>query len=143
MTPVMVLSDGYLANGAEPWRIPEISELPPVPVRFAEDAATFRPYLRDPATLARPWAVPGTAGLEHRIGGLEKEDVTGNVSYDPINHEKMIRLRAEKIARIVQDIPELEVIGPAEGDLLVIGWGGTFGTIATAVERSQHKGYKV
>src|SRR2546425_1198737 len=139
MTPVMVLSDGYLANGAEPWRIPEISELPPVPVRFAEDAATFRPYLRDPATLARPWAVPGTAGLEHRIGGLEKEDVTGNVSYDPINHEKMIRLRAEKIARIVQDIPELAVDDPDAADTLVVSWGGTYPAVAAGVRRVRAK----
>ncbi len=97
MTPVIVLSDGYLANGAEPWRIPELSELPAIPVRFRTDPAGFQPYQREPRTLARPWAIPGTPGLEHRIGGLEKQDVTGNVSYDPLNHERMVRLRAAKV----------------------------------------------
>ena len=141
MTPVMVLSDGYLANGAEPWRIPDISELPAVPVRFADDPATFHPYLRDPGTLSRPWAVPGTAGLEHRIGGLEKEDVTGNVSYDPTNHEKMVRLRVEKVARIVQDVPDLTVNGPPEGKLLVVGWGSTYGAITGVVNALHAEGH--
>ena len=101
------------------------------------------PYKRDPQTLARPWALPGTPGLEHRIGGLEKEDVTGNVSYDPANHEHMVRTRAQKVANIANDIPELTVNGPDQGDLLVIGWGGTYGSIVTAVQRAQRKGYKV
>ena len=131
MTPVLLLSDGYLAVGAEPWRIPDAAELPPIPVRHptAAGVAPFLPYRRD-ERLVRPWAVPGTPGLEHRIGGLEKEDGSGAVSYDPLNHERMVRIRAEKIANIADDIPALAVDGPAEGDLLVVGWGGTFGAIA-------------
>ena len=107
MVPVIVLSDGYLANGAEPWRIPEVAELPAIPVTFRTDPAGFRPYERDPHTLARPWAVPGTPGLEHRIGGLEKQDVTGNVSYDPLNHERMVQLRAAKVEAIAADVPDV------------------------------------
>jgi 2-oxoglutarate ferredoxin oxidoreductase subunit alpha len=143
MTPVMYLSDGYLANGAEPWKIPTLSELPEIPVKFATDPDTFLPYRRDPRTLARLWAIPGTPGLEHRIGGLEKEDETGNVSYDPLNHEKMVRLRAEKVARIADDIPELTVMGPATGKVLVLGWGSTQGSIASAVEKVQSRGAAV
>ncbi len=143
MTPVMMLSDGYLANGSEPWRIPETAELPKIDIRFRTDPAGFYPYLRDDATLARPWAIPGTAGLEHRIGGLEKEDGTGNVSYDPLNHEHMVRLRAEKIARIADDIPEVAVNGPDSGKLLVVGWGSTHGTITTAVEKMRREGHSV
>jgi 2-oxoglutarate ferredoxin oxidoreductase subunit alpha len=149
MTPVFLLSDGYLANGAEPWLIPNAAELPKIVTRFAsepngshEGKPAFLPYQRD-ERLVRQWAVPGTRGLEHRIGGLEKEDVTGNVSYDPANHEHMIRTRAQKIANIADDIPELEVTGPASGDLLVIGWGGTYGSLLTAVQRAQRKGYAV
>ncbi len=154
MTPVFVLSDGYLANGAEPWPIPDPAKLPRIPVRFApahvggngtsngNGEAVFHPYERDPR-LVRPWAVPGTPGLEHRIGGLEKEDVTGNVSYDPANHEHMIHTRAQKIANIANEIPELSVVGPAEGDVLVLGWGGTYGSIVTACQRAQRKGLKV
>src|SRR2546425_12412524 len=124
MTPVFFLSDGYLANGAEPWAIPELKDLPKIEVKFYADKATFQPYRRDPKTLARPWAIPGTPGLEHRVGGLEKEDVTGNVSYDPLNHDRMVRLRAEKIARIADDIPPVEVFGRESGRVLVVGWGG-------------------
>jgi 2-oxoglutarate ferredoxin oxidoreductase subunit alpha len=149
MTPVFLLSDGYLANGAEPWLIPDPSKLPKITVRHPTEpngngngAPHFLPYKRDDR-LVRQWAIPGTAGLEHRIGGLEKEDITGNVSYDPANHEHMIRTRAQKIANIANDIPELKVKGPEEGDLLVIGWGGTYGAITTAVERAQRKGYKI
>jgi 2-oxoglutarate ferredoxin oxidoreductase subunit alpha len=147
MTPVMYLSDGYLANGAEPWLIPNVAELPKIVVKHSpasngNGTGTFLPYKRD-ERLVRPWAVPGTKGLEHRIGGLEKEDITGNVSYDPMNHEHMVRTRAKKIANIANDIPELSVNGPAEGDLLVIGWGGTYGSILSAVQRAQRKGYKV
>jgi 2-oxoglutarate ferredoxin oxidoreductase subunit alpha len=148
MTPVFYLSDGYLANGAEPWLIPNIADLPkivvkhPGPEHCNGNGAGFLPYKRD-ERLVRPWATPGTAGLEHRIGGLEKEDVTGNVSYDPLNHEHMVKTRARKIANIANDIPELAVNGAAEGDLLVIGWGGTYGSILSAVQRSQRKGYKV
>jgi len=143
MTPVFFLSDGYLGNGAEPWRVPKLDQLPKFDVKFRTEKEGFQPYLRDPRTLARPWAVPGTPGLEHRIGGLEKEDVTGNVSYDPENHEKMVRLRAEKIARIADDIPPLQVFGPASGRLLVVGWGSTYGAITSAVEEAQAKGLPV
>jgi 2-oxoglutarate ferredoxin oxidoreductase subunit alpha len=149
MTPVFLLSDGYLANGAEPWLIPNIDDLPHLTVTHPDKPnsngngeAHFLPYRRDDR-LVRQWALPGMPGLEHRIGGLEKEDVTGNVSYDPANHEHMVRTRAQKIANIANDIPELSVVGPAEGDLLVIGWGGTYGAILTAVQRAQRKGYKV
>jgi 2-oxoglutarate ferredoxin oxidoreductase subunit alpha len=150
MTPVFILSDGYLANGAEPWLIPKIEDLPRITVTHPDkpnsngNGATphFLPYQRD-ERLVRQWALPGTVGLEHRIGGLEKEDVTGNVNYDPQNHEHMVKTRAKKIANIANEIPELSVHGPEEGDLLVIGWGGTYGTILSAVERAQHKGLKV
>ena len=146
-TPVYLLSDAYLANGSEPWLIPEIDDLPPIPVEFAttpNDGDTYQPYLRDPVTLARPWAVPGTPGLEHRIGGLEKEDVTGNISYDPDNHDLMVRLRAQKVAGIAADIPELTVDDPdGDADLLVLGWGSTFGPIGAAVRRVRQDGKKV
>ena len=135
MTPVLVLSDGYLGNGAEPWKVPRLDELPKIPVNFHADRETFQPYRRDPRTLARMWAIPGTPGLEHRIGGLEKEDGSGNVSYDPLNHEKMVLLRAEKIARIADDIPEVKVLGSDSGKVLVLGWGSTYGSITSAVER--------
>ncbi len=140
-TPVIFLSDLYVAMGAEPWKIPRLSELPTIEPDFAKgfsqngnDGDAFEPYLRDAETLARPWAKPGTSGLEHRIGGLEKSDVTGNVSYDAENHEKMVHLRAEKVARIAQDIPPTEVFGAESGELLLLGWGGTYGPIRTAVE---------
>lgn len=143
MTPVLFLSDGYLANGSEPWLIPHSSELPDISPKFWTEKEGFFPYLRDEKTLARPWALPGTPGLEHRIGGLEKQHITGNVSYDPENHERMVRLRAEKIERIVDDIPELQVEGDQEGDLLVLGWGSTYGAIKTAVEAKRQAGYSV
>ena len=143
MTPVILLTDGYIANGAEPWRIPTLDELPEIPVTFRTDPEGFRPYDRDPETLARPWVRPGTTGLIHRIGGLEKEEGTGNVSYDPANHEKMVRLRAEKIAGIAKTLPPVEVAGPEEGKLLVVGWGSTYGAIATAVEALQARGASV
>ena len=143
MTPVILLTDGYIANGAEPWRIPTLDELPEIPVTFRTDPEGFRPYDRDPETLARPWVRPGTTGLIHRIGGLEKEEGTGNVSYDPANHEKMVRLRAEKIAGIAKTLPPVEVAGPEEGKLLVVGWGSTYVAIATAVEALQARGASV
>jgi 2-oxoglutarate ferredoxin oxidoreductase subunit alpha len=143
MTPVVYLTDGFLGNGAEPWRIPDVGGLPDISRPNHTDPVSFRPYARDPETLARPWAVPGTPGLEHRIGGLEKADVTGNVSYDPDNHDRMTRLRAEKVARIARDIPDLEVFGPSEGDLLLVGWGSTYGAIRSAVERLQAAGRSV
>jgi 2-oxoglutarate/2-oxoacid ferredoxin oxidoreductase subunit alpha len=143
MTPVFLLSDGYLGNGAEPWRVPKPEDLPRFDVEFWTRREGFQPYGRDPKTLARPWAIPGTPGLEHRIGGLEKENGSGNVSYDPVNHDTMIRLRAEKIARIENDIPELTVLGPATGKVLVVGWGSTYGAITSAVELLQRRGASV
>jgi len=144
MTPVVYLSDAFLATGSEPWRIPEVAALPDIRVANAvKEEGPFQPYLRDPETLARPWAVPGTAGLEHRIGGLEKADVTGNVSYDPDNHHKMQLLRAAKVAGIAKDIPPLEVFGPSSGDLLILGWGSTYGAIRSAVETLHAKGASV
>ncbi len=143
MTPVIYLSDGYLANGSEPWLIPDPAQLPKIEIRHPTDPKNFSPYFRDEKTLARPWGIPGTPGLEHRIGGLEKQNVTGNVSYDPSNHELMVRLRAEKIARIAEDIPTLTVFGKPKGDILVVGWGGTYGAITTAVEELQKEGHSV
>jgi 2-oxoglutarate ferredoxin oxidoreductase subunit alpha len=143
MTPVVVLSDSFLANSAEPWRIPDVDTLARHPVRFRTDPEGFAPYHRDFETLARPWAIPGTPGLEHRIGGLEKEDVTGNVSYSPQNHERMTQLRHEKVARIAREVPPAEVDGPDRGRLLVVGWGGTFGAIRSAVEESRERGLDV
>ncbi|HEX2482842.1 MAG TPA: 2-oxoacid:acceptor oxidoreductase subunit alpha [Methylomirabilota bacterium] len=143
MVPVIVLSDGYLANGAEPWLIPDPKNLLDIDVRFRTDPDGFQPYAREEATLARPWVRPGTPGLEHRIGGLEKQDVTGNVSYDPDNHDLMVRLRAEKVRRVAQEIPPTTINGPAGGDLLVVGWGGTYGTITAAVEEAQAVGKSV
>ncbi|MFI6801038.1 2-oxoacid:acceptor oxidoreductase subunit alpha [Streptosporangium canum] len=148
-TPVMLLSDGYLANGSEPWKVPSAAELPDISTEFAtgpngEDGVTFLPFKRDAETLARPWAIPGTAGLEHRIGGIEKAENTGNISYDPGNHDKMVRLRQAKIDGIAQDIPPLEVDDP-DGDarVLVLGWGSTYGPIAAAVRRIRKSGGKV
>lgn len=143
MTPVVYLSDGYLGNGSEPWEIPSIESLPRIEVKFRTEKAGFYPYLRDERTLARPWAIPGTPGLEHRIGGLEKQHITGNVNYDPDNHDFMVRLRAEKVARIAQDIPLLEVSGEPEGKVLVLGWGSTHGAITTATEQLRAKGTSV
>jgi len=143
MTPVILLTDGYLANGAEPWLIPDPAALPEVPVTFRTEASGFFPYLRDEETLSRPWVIPGTPDLEHRIGGLEKEYLTGNVSYAPTNHEQMIRVRARKIAGIIREIPPLEVFGPPEGELLVVGWGSTYGSITQAVRELQAAGHAV
>jgi 2-oxoglutarate ferredoxin oxidoreductase subunit alpha len=143
MTPVVYLSDAFLATGAEPWKIPAIADLPDISVANPTDRSTFQPYARDPETLARPWAIPGTPGLEHRIGGLEKADVTGNVSYDPDNHHKMQMLRHQKIAGIARDIPPLSVYGPENGDLLILGWGSTYGAIRSATERLQAEGWSV
>ena len=145
-TPVYLLSDAYLANGSEPWLIPDAAALPDLGVEFASGPNAdghFLPYVRDPETLARPWAIPGTPGLEHRIGGLEKEDETGNVSYDPDNHDLMVRVRAQKVAGIASDIPLLEVDDPGDARLLVLGWGGTYGPIAAAVRRVRGKGGRV
>ncbi len=143
MSPVFYLSDGYLANGAEPWAIPEIASLPKIEVKFANDPANFMPYSRDPETLARPYAIPGTPGLEHRIGGIEKQHITGNVNYDPENHHLMVRLRQEKVDRVVNDIPLIEVAGEKTGKVLVLGWGSTYGSISSAVDRMQREGKSV
>jgi 2-oxoglutarate ferredoxin oxidoreductase subunit alpha len=162
MTPVFLLSDGYIANGAEPWAMPRMADLPRIEITRPAaplsangsgsghghaggengHAAAFLPYQRD-ERLVRPWAVPGTPGLEHRIGGIEKQDVTGNVNYEAANHEHMVKTRAQKVANVADSIPPLEVTGPADGDLLVVGWGGTHGAILSAVERAQRKGHKV
>jgi len=149
-TPVILLSDGYLANGAEPWRLPEVESLPAIPVEFATEPngtdddgnPVFWPYLRDERTLARPWAIPGTPGLMHRIGGIEKADITGNISYEPANHERMVRLRAAKVAGI--DVPDVEVMHDADDpEVLVIGWGSTWGAISGAVDRVRARGHRV
>ena len=150
-TPVIVLSDGYLANGAHPWKLPDVSTLPDISVPFATELNHMRadgemefwPYLRDPHTLARPWAIPGTPGLMHRVGGIEKEDGSGNISYTPENHERMVHLRADKIAGIAKDIPLVEVVGDADADLLVLGWGSTWGAIKAAVDTVRARGKHV
>jgi len=143
MTPVVVLSDGYLANSSEPWLIPDVEALPRMQVQLAKDPEGFQPYQRDPETLARPWAIPGTPGLEHRLGGLESEAVTGAVSYVPENHQEMTRLRAAKVAGIAKHLPPLEVNGSELGNLLVVGWGGTHGAITTAVNEAREAGLDV
>jgi 2-oxoglutarate ferredoxin oxidoreductase subunit alpha len=141
MTPVFVLTDSYLANAAEPWLIPDLDSLEDFPVEFRTDPEGFRPYQRASDTLARPWAVPGTPGLEHRIGGLERDSTTGNISYDPDNHEEMTRLRTSKISGIADDIPEQGVeLGPDAGPLAVVGWGSTYGSLFKAVERARANG---
>jgi 2-oxoglutarate ferredoxin oxidoreductase subunit alpha len=151
-TPVFLLSDGYLANGSEPWQIPDAAELPTIDPAFATAAnhtsddgtEEFWPYLRDPQTLARPWAIPGTAGLEHRIGGLEKADGSGNISYDPDNHDHMVRLRQAKVDAVAETIPDLEVDDP-DGDarILMLGWGSTYGPIGAACQIARRSGIKV
>ncbi|MCW2948747.1 MAG: pyruvate flavodoxin/ferredoxin oxidoreductase domain protein, partial [Actinoallomurus sp.] len=144
-TPVMLLSDGYLANGSEPWQVPDVGSLPEIEAGFAEAGdEDFQPFKRDPDTLARPWAVPGTPGLEHRIGGIEKADGSGNISYDPANHDLMVRLRQAKIDGIARDIPPLAVDDPSgEARVLVLGWGGTFGAITAAVRRIRAAGGQI
>jgi 2-oxoglutarate ferredoxin oxidoreductase subunit alpha len=146
MTPVIFLSDGYIANGSEPWRFPKTEDLPDIKVAFAKpllNGEKYMPYERD-EKLSRPWAIPGTKGLEHRIGGLEKQNITGNISYEPENHEFMVKLREEKVSRIADYIPLQDIDnGPEKGDLLVLGWGGTYGTIKAAVKDLLKEGYKV
>ncbi len=145
MTPVILMSDGYIANSSEPWSLPEAKDLPRFPVEFAgrpNAEGDFLPYLRDGATLARPWAIPGTAGLEHRIGGLEHENGSGNVSYNPENHELMTELREQKLARLADDIPEVDIYGPEDASLLVVGWGSTFGAIRAGVNNAAQGGHK-
>jgi 2-oxoglutarate/2-oxoacid ferredoxin oxidoreductase subunit alpha len=139
MTPVFFLSDGYLANGSEPWLVPDAAKLPKFSFSTLPPAAQYKPYARDEQTLARPWAAPGTLGYEHRLGGLEKQDVTGNISYDPDNHERMVRLRAAKVNKIAQDIPPTEILGAKKGKVLVVGWGSTYGAITAAVKNCQKR----
>jgi len=143
VTPVMLLTDGYLASGAEPWRIPEVSTLLKIPVEHRTNPEGYLPYQRNDETLARDWVLPGTAGMEHRIGGLEKDFLTGNVSYDPDNHEAMVRVRADKVDRVAQDFGELDVLGDKEGDVLLVGWGGTFGALRQATGRLRGEGKRV
>ncbi|HHH55396.1 MAG TPA: 2-oxoacid:acceptor oxidoreductase subunit alpha [Bacteroidetes bacterium] len=144
MTPVILLTDGYIANGSAPWKIKTVEEMPAIKTRLVdENIEDYEPYNRDPETLARNWAIPGTPGLEHRIGGLEKADGTGNVSMDPKNHQHMTKVRQEKVDRVANNIPELTVEGAQEGDLLVVGWGGTYGSLFTAVNNMQDNGQKV
>jgi 2-oxoglutarate ferredoxin oxidoreductase subunit alpha len=141
MTPVIMLSDGYLANGSELWKIPSMASLAPIKSRtVADNDPEYKPYKRDALTMVRSWAIPGQAGLRHHIGGLEKADVSGEISYDPVNHEKMTHYRTEKIARVALDIPKQEVKGDAEGDLLIVGWGGTYGALYSAVTELQAEG---
>jgi 2-oxoglutarate/2-oxoacid ferredoxin oxidoreductase subunit alpha len=143
MTPVFYLSDGYLANGAEPWSLPQLDKLPEIKITFASNPDGFMPYARDEETLARPYAIPGTPGLEHRVGGIEKQHLTGNVNYDPENHHFMVKLRQEKIDRAANDIPAVEVFGERTGKVLVLGWGSTYGSITSAVEKLQREGKSV
>jgi 2-oxoglutarate ferredoxin oxidoreductase subunit alpha len=144
MTPVILLTDGYLANGAEPWRIPQVADLPKIQPTFRTDPQGYHPFLRDAQTLARPWAIPGTPGLSHRIGGIEKDFNSGHISYDPDNHELMCRTRAAKIAGIANDIPEQKIdLGNDHGKLLVVGWGSTYGSIREAVQRCRERGLDV
>jgi 2-oxoglutarate ferredoxin oxidoreductase subunit alpha len=144
MTPVILLTDGYLANGAEPWKIPQVADLPKFEVKFRTDPAGFHPFLRDPATLARNWAIPGTPELMHRVGGLEKDYDSGHISYAPDNHERMVKTRAQKIANIANDIPDLGIeVGEESGKLLVLGWGSTYGAIREAVQRCRDRGLSV
>ena len=143
MTPVFLLSDGYIATSSEPWKIPDPATIEPIEVVHRTDPEGYFPYVRDKKTLGRPWVIPGTPGLEHRIGGLGKQDITGNVSYAPEDHEQIVQVRAEKIARIQEFIPDLEVVGPEQGELLVVGWGSTYGAIRSAVEGLQREGKSV
>ena len=146
MTPVMLLTDGYLANGSEPWNIPKVEDLKPFDVKFADKPnadGDFFPYLRNEKTLARPWAIPGTPGLEHRVGGIETAENTGHVSYDPENHHNMVVARQEKVNRVQDDIAETKIFGDGSGDLLILSWGGTYGACRSAAETLQENGKKV
>ena len=148
MTPVMLLSDGFVANGAEPWRVPDLDAIDPIDVNFARpedvpEGEEFLPYRRDPETLRRQWAIPGTPGLMHRVGGLEKDALTGNVNYVPENHFEMVKTRDEKVRRVAQDFAPTSVSGPASGPLLILGWGSTYGSIKGACEQMRERGLPV
>jgi 2-oxoglutarate ferredoxin oxidoreductase subunit alpha len=142
MTPVILLSDGYIANSAEPWPVPDMSSLPKIEVKFRTEREGFEPYLRD-ERLVRPWAIPGVPGLEHRIGGLEKQDITGDISYDAQNHAHMCKLRAERVRKIADELPPTEVSGDSSGEMLMIGWGGTQGAIRAGVEKMRARGHRI
>jgi 2-oxoglutarate ferredoxin oxidoreductase subunit alpha len=145
MTPVILLSDGYIANSSEPWRVPDFDAIAATPAAFATEPngpdGRFLPYLRDPDTLARPWAIPGTPGLEHRVGGLEKQDLIGDVSYDPENHQHMVALRAAKIAQVADDITPITIAGDPESELLIVSWGSTFGAVRAGRNNAAKLGY--
>ena len=144
MTPVILLTDGYLANGSELWHIPDINDLPEIKVPYVKDNdPDYQPYFRNPDSLARYWAMPGQEGLRHKVGGLEKEDITGEISHDPLNHQVMVELRDAKVEKVVDYIPEQQIIGEDKGDLLVIGWGGSYGPLLTAVEELQEEGKSI
>jgi 2-oxoglutarate ferredoxin oxidoreductase subunit alpha len=144
MTPVVLLTEGYLGNGSEPWKIIKMSDLPEIkPPLVPEGTKDWQPYARDAETLARSWAIPGTKGLEHRIGGLEKDFLKGSVSHDPLNHQKMVEIREEKTNKVLMHVPDLEVEGEESGDLLVVGWGGTYGHLHTSTKELVREGYKV
>ena len=143
MIPVILLSDGYIANGSEPWKIPDIDSLPEIETRLTKKKDGFAPFQHDNPNLSRPWAIPGTPGMEHRVGGLEKWEETGHVSYDPENHQKMVELRQQKVDVIANDIALAKAFGKGNGDLLVIGWGGTHGALRSAVETAQANGMSV
>jgi 2-oxoglutarate ferredoxin oxidoreductase subunit alpha len=143
MTPVILLTDGYIAQGTEPWKIPNMDELPEITAKFADDPETFAPYARDPETLARMWAVPGMQGMEHRIGGLEKQNISGAVSHDPENHQLMTEIRQKKIDQIANDIPKAKILGSEDAELLIIGWGSSYGAIKSAVDAKNKEGVKV
>lgn len=143
MTPVIFLSDGFVANGSEPWKIPTVSDLPVVKYNYAKEQEGWHPYLRDPETLARPWAIPGQKGFEHRIGGIEKSEHSGDINYDPENHHRMTNLRKQRIENVVAEVPDIEVTGPGEGDVLILGWGGTYGAITSAGENLRARGLSV
>jgi 2-oxoglutarate ferredoxin oxidoreductase subunit alpha len=143
MVPVILLSDGYIANGSEPWPLPNLTALPRFEVLHRTDPTEYFVYKRDPQTLARAWVIPGTPGLEHRIGGIEKDALTGNISYAPDNHEKQTKVRAEKVARVAQDIGEMDLSGGTSGDVLVVGWGGTYGALRQAQQALASQGKKI
>jgi 2-oxoglutarate ferredoxin oxidoreductase subunit alpha len=143
MVPVILLSDGYIANGSEPWPVPDMRQIKKIDIKYRTDPSNYLVYQRDPSTLAREWVVPGTPGLEHRIGGIEKDFLTGNISYDPLNHEKQTKVRAEKVARVAQDIGELDLRGEDSGDVLIVGWGGTFGALRAASDQLRAQGKRV
>ncbi|MGE5444585.1 MAG: transketolase C-terminal domain-containing protein, partial [Ignavibacteriales bacterium] len=143
MTPVIILSEQFLVHSSEPWKLPDLDQIPPIEIKFRTDPNGFHPYMRDEKTLARPWVKLGTPGLEHTLGGLEKNNIMGTISYDPENHDLMNKLRAEKLQRVAQDIPDAQVVGSSDADVVVVGWGSTYGHVKAAVESANQEGMKV